>query len=48
MQWDKDGPLLEAYAGLSPCHFNQDEDQAREEKLEDFLEETETSCVPPC
>lgn len=35
MQWDKDGTSKTAYAGLSPCHFHQDEGQDREEILED-------------
>lgn len=35
MQWDKDETSKTACAGLSPCHFNQDEGQAREEILED-------------
>lgn len=33
--WDKDGTSKMACAGLSPCHFNQGEGQAREETLED-------------
>lgn len=35
MQWDKDGTSKMACAGLSPCHFNQDEGQAREETQDD-------------
>lgn len=35
MQREKDGTSKVACAGLSPCHFNQDEGQAREEILKD-------------
>lgn len=35
MQWDKDGTLKRPVLDYLPCHFNQDEGQAREEILED-------------